>query len=375
MAKHQNLFVVGDPDQSIYRYAGAGTFMEDFTSYYPDAKEYALTVNYRSTHWIVELGNAVIENNKHRIPKRMSSLQEGKRCPQFIRPIDLAAEAELVSDDIRRRLSLGQAPGTIAVLYRAYPAAGPLLESLMAKEVPIQGDFLEPTVYERSSIRAIIANLEYAMKPTWDTLVAVLGSLWVPRERTMQWLAEKGSGRLLMEELTSCPLLTFEQKQRIWERVELLRGPVRPEEIIRSIGEMLSLQKQSSRAPLDRRFAEDLDTLLASARKHTDIASFYCYVQEIISTRRNLTHGKSSGVYFMSMHRSKGLEFQTVYIIGASENIVTFYTAKAAEEIAEECRLFHVAITRAKDEVLISSPSLFRGKSTAVSPFILSVYQ
>ncbi|TVY07328.1 hypothetical protein FPZ49_24610 [Paenibacillus cremeus] len=77
----------------------------------------------------------------------------------------------------------------------------------------------------------------------------------------------------------------------------------------------------------------------------------------------------------MSMHRSKGLEFETVYIVGASENIVPFYTAKSPEEVAEECRLLHVAITRARDEVLISSPSHFRGNRSAVSPILLAVYQ
>ncbi|KRF31674.1 hypothetical protein ASG93_04870 [Paenibacillus sp. Soil787] len=72
----------------------------------------------------------------------------------------------------------------------------------------------------------------------------------------------------------------------------------------------------------------------------------------------------------MSMLKSKGLEVQTVYIIGASENIVPYYTAKSTEEIAEECRLMYVAVTRAKKELLISSPSTIRGKRSTVTPFL-----
>ena len=199
VAKHRNLFVVGDPDQSIYRYAGAGTFMEDFTSYYADAREYGLFINYRSTQMIVELGNEVLENNKRRLPKRMTSLREGGRPPQYIRPNDLFSEAELISEDIRRRINLGQEPNTIAVLYRAHPAAGPLLESIMAKEIPIQGDYLEPTVYERATMRPIMDNMDYIIQPTQEALSGVLGSLWVPRERPLQWMAEASSGRPYIE--------------------------------------------------------------------------------------------------------------------------------------------------------------------------------
>ena len=155
----------------------------------------------------------------------------------------------------------------------------------------------------------------------------------------------------------------------------MLRGPGRPDEIIRSIADMLSPQKLSSRAPLDRKFAEDLDALLATAGKHSDLESFYWYLQGIVSKRCETSQESAAGVHFMSMHRSKGLEFKTVYIIGASEQIVPFYTAKSTEEIEEECRLLHVAITRAMEEVLISSPSSFRNNRPAVSRFIMSVYQ
>jgi DNA helicase-2/ATP-dependent DNA helicase PcrA len=84
---------------------------------------------------------------------------------------------------------------------------------------------------------------------------------------------------------------------------------------------------------------------------------------------------RAGGIYFMSMHRAKGLEFPTVYIIGASEVIIPYYTVKSDEEMDEECRLLHVAIIRAKDELLISLPSSFRGKPAAVSRFIQAAYQ
>jgi DNA helicase-2/ATP-dependent DNA helicase PcrA len=102
-----------------------------------------LSVNYRSNHWIVELGYNVVEYIKHRVPKRMHATREGKQGPQYIRPVDLASEAEIISANIRKRLMRGQAPETIAVLYRAHPAAVQLLECLMAKEIPINGDYLE----------------------------------------------------------------------------------------------------------------------------------------------------------------------------------------------------------------------------------------
>ncbi|USB33576.1 UvrD-helicase domain-containing protein [Paenibacillus sp. YPG26] len=408
-APQDHLMVVGDDDQTIYSFNGARSeYILEFEKTYPKAKVITLTINYRSGTRIVGLGNEVIRHNKHRRSKTLEAVRSGASGPMYTRPLSSDEEARLALDRIEHEVRAGRRNyGDYAVLYRATSNNRAILEQLMIREIPYieYGD--GQLLYENALVLPLVDHLRLGLnRRDFTAMESVLPTLYINRERGMSHIVQQESIRAkkgpLVHLLTLSGLKDF-QLAKIQDRLELIRtlSGMRPAAAIARMREKFynAYVEADERKLLTQHkemIKEMLDELEASADRFDTVVGFLGFISDVIQKSREQSSDKSreqgNRVALMTIHRSKGLEFPVVMLIGAIEGSLPHSSAieadrmkdtaysevggasKGTAALEEERRLAYVAITRAKEELIISSPARYRGKKAAVSRFLLSAF-
>ncbi len=373
-----NLFVVGDEDQSIYRWRGAdyrhiGRFLADF----PDAVTVLLERNYRSTQNILDAARAVIERNPQRTAKRLwTDVGTGSPITVFEaqNPVE---EAEYIALRIEAELGAGAMLGEMAVMYRTNAQSRSIEEALLRHRLPYQ--LVGATrFYERREIRDVLAYLRLAHNPlddvaleriinvpprgigatTWRRVSELATELGIPRWSAIQELVagslpdasellDRRSERYLRafaeligsliarrSELAPSALLACvlaESGYAQWLR----DGSSEGEERWENIGELLGVAREFDTLPPQ----EGLLAFLESAA--------------LVSDTDNLSYAPDR-VTLLTLHAAKGLEFRTVFLAGLEEGLLPHSRSlEDAEALAEERRLFYVGITRARERLYL----------------------
>jgi len=406
---HHNLMVVGDDDQTIYSFNGARSeFILDFGTMYPEARTITLDINYRSTTSIVGLGNEVIKHNQARAPKTLQASRTSELIPRYMRPSHADEEAAFILKQISTEVEQGRRRyGDYAILYRTTSYNRAILEQLVLQGIPYleYGDGL--MLYEHWLIKPVIHHMRLALnKRDFDALESVVASLYINRDKGMtyihqQELKQKKKGPLA--HLLTYPELKDFQKEKVKERLALIRNlPImKPLEAIKLIRTSFydTFIEANERSPITEHkemLKETLDELEASAKRFGTIEEFLAFVNEITSKKQQTNRSKHDAqedrIVLMTIHKSKGLEFPSVFLIGAVEGCLPHSSAidagrmkqipsKQKEQprtqaaIEEERRLAYVAITRAQEELTISSPMYYRGGKAEISRFITSAFQ
>ncbi|GMK40010.1 DNA helicase [Paenibacillus sp. CCS19] len=421
----RNLMVVGDDDQTIYSFNGASSeAILSFDKVYPDAKVVALRVNYRSSAEIVGLGNAVIRGNKHRRPKTLTvpTAEQGQAAgsddavdaaigtagkPMFARPATAEEEAALITASIRKLIEPGgYSYGDIAVLYRSAGSGRATIEHLLQAGIPIEehGDLL--SFYESPLIRPVMAHLKLSLHHRdKQAIEMMLPTLYVNRESAMKWIREKDAQQAKkwpLIHLTSLPSLQQFQKDAVLERLRLIKAAAaqKPAIAIRKIRDAFFdkfAETNRGGTPHKELMKELLDELESSAGRFETVESFVAFAEDMAKRQAEAkgdvkpASGEGSNdagrVQVMTIHRSKGLEFPAVFVIGASEGIMPHRSAiqpqqpkqtSSQEEIErdkeealeEERRLMYVAVTRARERLYVSSPAFYHGQKAELSRFL-----
>lgn len=407
-APQNNFCVVGDDDQTIYSFNGAShDFILNFPHDFPKAKVVTLQVNYRSTPGILGLGNAVIRFNKKRRVKSLKATKIGELPPLFLRPSTMEEEAEKIAKHIRSQVEEGKRQyKDFAILYRASSQSRAIFEQLISQKLPfISYSLGDQNFYEQWMIKPIMDYLRLTLQlRDFDALDGILHTLYMNRDMGMEWVwkreREEPKNNPLIH-LLELPEIKSYQKHQIKERIQMiqtLKGLKPVAAIVRIREEFYEkfLEAQHHVSLQKEILKETLDELEASAKRFDSIPDFLSFAETIILKQREHelkrgNHG-SNAISIMTIHRSKGLEFPVVFLIGASEGILPhlsaieadkfndYHTGQAKTEkvsvaIEEERRLTYVAITRAQEELFISSPAFYRGKKTDVSRFILAPYK
>jgi DNA helicase II / ATP-dependent DNA helicase PcrA len=424
--ERRNLMVVGDDDQTIYSFNGASSeAILSFDKVYPDAKVVALRVNYRSSAEIVGLGNAIIRGNKHRRPKTLT-VPSARRSqvassgddtveavigaagkPMFARPATAEEEAALITASIRKLIEPGgYSYGDISVLYRSAGSSRATIEHLIQAGIPIEehGDLF--SFYESPLIRPVMAHLKLSLQHRDKVAIeAMLPTLYVNRESAMKWIREKDTQQAKkwpLIHLTSLPGLQQFQKDAVLERLRLIKAAAaqKPAAAIRRIRDAFFdkfAETNRGGTPHKELMKELLDELESSAGRFETVESFVAFAEEMAKRQaeakedRQMDSGEGSSVngrvQVMTIHRSKGLEFPAVFVIGASEGIMPHRSAiqpqqpkqtSSQEElerdkeqaIEEERRLLYVAVTRARERLYVSSPAFYHGQKAELSRFL-----
>jgi DNA helicase II / ATP-dependent DNA helicase PcrA len=371
--KHQNLCVVGDSDQSIYRFRGADiTNILNFERDYPQATVIKLEQNYRSTKKILAAANHVIAHNTERKPKELwTDNDEGEMLHLFEAGTE-HEEAHYVAEHILQGRKEGQPYKNFAVLYRTNAQSRVLEEVMMKANIPysIVGGI---KFYERKEIKDVLAYLRLIVNPHDDlSLTRIIN---VPKrgigaatlDKIASYAREHGLslfGALLeMEEIgltqrTLKPLSEFVDLVRhLHAMIEYLSAVEITEEVLKRSGYREELKRENSLEAASR--LENIDEFLSVAQefeKHNEDKSLVAFLTDLalISDLDALgdeqeEEDKGDSVVLMTLHSAKGLEFPTVFLVGMEEGIFPHMRSLDDEdEMEEERRLAYVGITRAE---------------------------
>jgi DNA helicase-2/ATP-dependent DNA helicase PcrA len=370
--EHQNVFAVGDPDQSIYAFRGADirNIME-FERDFGGAKQIALEQNYRSTNAILRAANAVISENRERKPKNLwSELGEGDPI-RVIEVEDEHAEARFVAAEIAGLVDEGFAGSEIAIFYRTNAQSRVLEDVLVRQDIPYQV-IGGPKFYERAEIKDAIAYLQVIDNPS-DAISLTrianrprrgIGDASLARVRTYAdahglslWEAlehpeEAGCGGAPLKAIDKFRTLMQSSMSSALE----LPVPELLERVLDQSGYLESLEAERTIEAQGR--SENLMELVGVAREYQESAenpSLSEFLQQIsLFSDQDAIEEERSLVTLMTLHNAKGLEFRAVFLIGMEEGVFPHSRSIEEQGLEEERRLCYVGLTRAQERLVLT---------------------
>lgn len=357
--KTHNVCVVGDGDQSIYGWRGANIEnILDFEKEYPEAKIVILEENYRSTQTILTAANNVIKKNVMRKEKNLFTKNvEGEKLELLISYSE-QEEANMVADKARELIENGTDPREIAVLYRANFQSRTLEEAFLRKEIPYQ--VLGVKFFERKEIKDILSFIKASLnRESINDLVRIINV--PPRGIGKTTILKVIAG----QENTLGPSLRIKVSQflDLLERIKDVAIKQSPSQlikyIIRETGIEMAYRKGTGE---EQEKLENIRELVSVATQYdalpTGEAIEKLLENAALATDQDELEKDNNAVRLMTVHASKGLEFDYVFITGLEEDLFPHQRLGEAEvsqsEAEEERRLFYVALTRARKKVFLS---------------------
>ena len=362
--KHQNLFVVGDDDQSIYAFRGARPdFLLRFPTLYPAAKKVTLNTNYRSTERIVNLAERVIGNNEVRFVKNMKGIGEAGDKVTFFLAEDAAKEAAHIAEKIGRLLDEGMPLTEIAVIYRTNLQGGAFARELYKRGIPYDLRDNSGNVYEHWVAKDLLAYLLLAENEESDSALRrilnkpkrYIGKDLLAEAETMPYT--------LLRSFFVCPSLRGWQEENL-ENLRIDLNQIRkrtPYDALKYIRKVIGYDEYLEEFAAYRRTSaqvlqEIADEIMETAKDCADVRSFREQLERLSLQMKEQSRKKGqkrNGVALMTMHGAKGLEFRAVFLPSLVEGIVPH--EKGMDTVAEERRLFYVAMTRASEKLCLSA--------------------
>lgn len=376
-APENNLFIVGDDDQSIYQFRGARPdIMLNFPEDYPETKQFILDVNYRSTKAIVNGAARVIRCNRNRFEKKIITLNE-QGLPVHIQEVKHPIEeSKYVIKEIQNAQERGVLTKEIAVLFRTNVEARALVETFMEYNIPFQMKEHFPNLYEHFIGRNLITYMKMALGDrSRKSFLEIMNrpNRYIGRDSVERGEISFESLRrfYIDKEWMQDRIDQFELDLRIIQRM----APYGAIQYIRKhVGYDEFLAEYASKRKIK---LEELNEVLMEieerAKAFKTIEEWFTHIEEYSAElKRQIEYrdNKRDAVSFMTMHGAKGLEFDTVFIIGANENITPYKKAEMEEELEEERRMFYVAMTRAKKRLIITYTKERNGKRMEQSRFV-----
>lgn len=376
-APENNLFIVGDDDQSIYRFRGARPdIMLGFKKDYPDTKEILLDVNYRSTKAIVNGAARVIRHNVNHYPKQIITTNEQGETVHIQEVRHPIEESKYVVSQIQEAKKRGIPSSEIAVLFRTNVEARALAETFMEYNMPFRMKERMPNLYEHFIAQDLTTYLKMALGDrSRKSFLAIMN-------RPNRYI-----GRDSVEGTT----ISFESLRKFYcdkdwmlDRIDQLEVDFRILKNMAPYGAIQYIRKHIGYDEFLKEYAafrkinmEDLKEVLREieerAKAFRTIEEWFTHIEEYSEELKRQSQQKETdpeAITFMTMHGSKGLEFDLVFIIGANETITPYKKAETKEEVEEERRMFYVAMTRARKKLIISYTKERNGKSMAQSRFV-----
>lgn len=368
--KHGNLFVVGDPDQAIYEWRGASprTFV-DFRA----TTDIILDRNYRSTPDILNVANSIIAHNRNRIPKDLYTARLNQTPVTYRHYKSERQEAQAIAETIAQEIKNGAAPNQFAVLFRSSFLSRNVEQAMLKLKIPyaVWGGV---RFFERKEIKDVICYLRLVASDSDDTAFTRIVNL-PPRKfgaASLQSLTE-------ISEKRGIPLYTalrneIEGGNSKFDR-PALRQFVALIDLARSLAREIPVSELTDRILVDSRLAdlyrldekeerlENVNELVNAMKEFERVQrddgdmTLDGYLQEIALYTNADSQIDTDRVKLMTIHQSKGLEFDTVFITGLTEGVFPNHRSireRRQDGEEEERRLMYVAVTRARDMLYLS---------------------
>ncbi len=355
-----NLFIVGDDDQSIYHFRGAKPeIMLNFTKDYPEAKQVLLDVNYRCSSNILQTAMNVIDCNKKRFPKQLSTPNKAGSPVKLLEYDNPREEYMSLAAALKKRLDGEEAIEDTAVLFRTNQEAEGLVGALMEYQIPFTMKEQLPNLFRHWISRNLQAYLKMAAGDrSRKTFLEIMN-------RPNRYIARDalGSSTISFGELREfykdkdwmCDrITTLETHFRIlstlapYAAINFIRKGMGYEEYLMEYAQYRKIRPEE--------LLEVLNRLQESAKGMKNLEEWEAYIEEYtrkLAEQAKKQETKKEGVVISTLHAVKGLEYDKVYIMNVNEGSIPYKKAVLEDALEEERRLFYVGMTRAKKELML----------------------
>jgi DNA helicase II / ATP-dependent DNA helicase PcrA len=354
-----NICVVGDGDQNIYSWRGANIQnILSFEKDYPNTKTILLEENYRSTQNILLAANNVIKKNTIRADKNLFTKGAEGEPISIAQNYDDAAEAKYIARTCMELIESGTSPEQIAVLYRANFQSRAIEEACLRSGVPYQ--VLGVKFFERKEIKDVVSYLRVAINR--NSLVDLKRAIETPK---------RGIGKVTLlkyisGEFSSLPQSMQQKIAQFEQLLDSIEESAKTKKISETISHIITasgLEKAlASGTDEDRERLENIRELVSFATKYDNMESEDAlekfFEESTLVSDQDTEKEGFKGVKLLTVHASKGLEFDVVFIVGLEHDLFPHQrigaTKKNKEDSEEERRLFYVAVTRARSKLYLS---------------------
>lgn len=376
-APENNLFIVGDDDQSIYRFRGAKPeIMLNFPKEFPDCEIITLEENYRSAENIIRAAGRIIGNNTTRFPKEIHGVKGPGEKLELHGFLNQSQENLFVIKRVQEYIQQGESYRNIAVLFRTNTGARMLVEKFMEYNIPFQMRDVMPNLYDHWITKDLISYFRLAMggRKRQDFLRII--------NRPKRYIGREtlDEPQISFEKL----LMYYEDKQWMQERIEKLEydikllGRMTPYAAINYIRHGIGYEEYLEEYAAYRKIKtedlyEVLDELQEAAKTFKTYEDWFSHMEEYTKALKEQAGSidpDADAVLFTTLHSSKGLEFKIVFIIDVNEGVIPHRKAVLDADVQEERRMFYVGMTRAKERLHIYYAKERYGKSLDISRFL-----
>ena len=387
-APENNLFIVGDDDQSIYSFRGAKPeIMLGFEKDYLGAKRVVLDVNYRCSEAIVKGAGRVISNNVNRFEKVIKTNRKTDETVSVKEFKTVHSQYEYVVKDVTAKIKSGTNPNQIAVLFRTNTQARGIAAKLMEYNVAFSVRESIPDIYEHFIAKDIFAYIKCGLQLVTESG----GERKLNREDILRvinkpnrYISREALGGV---EITLDSLCNF-YRDKAWmvdrifamyddlknvgrmspfAAISYIRNRIGYDDYLKEYAEYRKINAQE--------LMDTLDELMASAMEYNTFEDWEDYISRYReSMKAQVANTQTDAVSLMTFHSSKGLEWEIVYIIDANESITPHHKTKTVAGIEEERRMFYVAMTRAKNKLSIAYALDRFNKELSPSRFLGEIY-
>lgn len=376
----RNLFIVGDDDQSIYKFRGARPeLMLGFPKDYPETQQVILNTNFRSGEEIVTFGEKIICHNTKRFPKKMEAFQGPKHPVEIRRFKGQREENKHIVYTIREEMAKKRPLSQIAVLTRTNQGPRQLIGALMAYNIPFCMRDAVPNLFDHWIAKNLIDYMRLAMGD---------------RRRSTFLRVMNRPKRYISREYLTEPQVSFEdllektkEKPWLYDNIEEMKEDIRilakmtPAAAITYIRKSVGYNAYLSEyAGFQRMQEEELTQVLEevqdSAKGFETYEEWFDYIQEYteeLNRQSKENQTEKNGVVISTMHSSKGLEFDRVFLPDINEDVIPHKKSIKEEDIEEERRMFYVAATRARKYLHVFSVEKLYNKDSRESRFLKEI--
>ena len=373
----KNLFIVGDDDQSIYRFRGARPeIMLNFEKEFPGAVRIVLNENYRSVGNIVKDSLRLIKHNQNRFEKIIQPVKESGNPVIYKKFHSTEEENKNIIEDIKSYVQGGKKYSDIAILFRTNLGPRFLIDKLMEYNIPFHMKDAMPNLYEHFIAKNIFAyiNIACGSRKREDYLQII--------NRPKRYVSREA----LSKEDISIQLLKEYYSDKDWmvQRLEKLEydltfiAQMSPFAAITYIRQAMDYDSYLNEYAVCRKMKPEelfdvINEIAEVSKQYNTFSDWYAHIEDytaelILQAASN--NKQSNAVELATMHSSKGLEYNTVFILDTVEGVIPHTKAVLEEDLEEERRMFYVAVTRAKENLHIYSTQERFNKKVSVSRFV-----
>ena len=376
LGKNKNIFIVGDEDQSIYKFRGANIRnISKFKKDFPDFHIVLLEQNYRSTNTILSAANKIIKKNKTRIPKNLfSNKGDGDKITVF-KGTTARDEVEYVASQINTMVRRGHAYNDFAILYRANNASRQFEDVFMQKHIPYR-IYGNTSFFKRKEIKDLTAYLRLIMESndevTFERVISApkRGIGKVTLGKLFDFKAEFSYD--MFEAVRKCEKAVgksaFSKLNHFVDQIELFRESLNTvtfndfiDRILIDSGYIASLDNDDKKEVRIENLME-FKTMLAENEKiyedytREDVLMFL--LEEVTLKSEEKQSDVEDGVTMLTLHAAKGLEFRVVFIVNMEMGIFPTSRVETQDDMEEERRLMYVGVTRAKEKLFLTNANI-----------------